>query len=433
MKRISAFIVILTLSIFLMGSPARNAVVADSATRKPLPGASVFDSKGNMIGICNSKGTLPYISPAGYPVTVRCMGYRELSVTKAAADTIYLQEITTELPEIIIESRQNKVIHTLAYVREYSTLTTYSDTVFLFREKMVDFMLQPDSKSKFRGWNNPRVLKSKSYYRFTDSDGLDSVSHECGNHFSWSDWIGTAPARTIPSRLRNVASGTDTIRGRYSPVEVWTRADDRISVDIDVLADAKGRGWVPELSGFFRKQIEFDNFRIRFNYDNVTGDSVTPTDISGYSFNIESDGRGFDMFRFNRVDEPFFVSTYAEVYIIDREYITVKEAKKWEKRKIATDDIAIIEPAEAPDLDPAVRKLIARVNAIDGASVRLSQAPDHRLMGRGVVRQNIGQRALALLKQLTGITLVRSHRNMNKNWKDFRDSRRNRNNSPADR
>lgn len=34
------------------------------------------------------------------------------------------------------------------------------------------------------------------------------------------------------------------------------------------------------------------------------------------------------MFRFNRNDEPFFVNTFAEVYILDKEYITVKEARR---------------------------------------------------------------------------------------------------------
>lgn len=70
----------------------------------------------------------------------------------------------------------------LAYVREYSTLSTYSDTVTLFREKMVDFMIVPDRKMKFRGWTSPRLLTSRSYYRFTDGEGLDSVSDRFNNH-----------------------------------------------------------------------------------------------------------------------------------------------------------------------------------------------------------------------------------------------------------
>ena len=32
------------------------------------------------------------------------------------------------------------------------------------------------------------------------------------------------------------------------------------------------------------------------------------------------------MFRFNKLNEPFFVSTQADVYILDKEFITIKEA-----------------------------------------------------------------------------------------------------------
>ncbi|MDE6805737.1 MAG: hypothetical protein K2J05_02910, partial [Muribaculaceae bacterium] len=42
------------------------------------------------------------------------------------------------LPEFVVESNENKYLHVLAYVREYSTLSTYTDTIFMFREKMVD-------------------------------------------------------------------------------------------------------------------------------------------------------------------------------------------------------------------------------------------------------------------------------------------------------
>ena len=53
------------------------------------------------------------------------------------------------------------------------------------------------------------------------------------------------------------------------------------------------------------------------------------------------------MFRFNKINEPFFVSTNAEVYILDKEYITVKEAKKWDNRDFDVDEIGIYEPLDA--------------------------------------------------------------------------------------
>ena len=182
------------------------------------------------------------------------------------ADTIFLSENVSELPEVIVESRRNRVLHILAYVREYSTLATYTDTVFLFREKMVDYMFSTDGETKFRGWSTPRILTCKSYYRFTDENGLDSVSDASHYHFSWSDWIGLEPKVSLPNKLRNTKIVTDTLHGKYSPTEIWDRIDDRLKIEIDVLSDTASRKWVPNLSGFFRRDLEFDKFKVKYNY-----------------------------------------------------------------------------------------------------------------------------------------------------------------------
>lgn len=402
---------------------ARGAVVADSVSRKPLSGAAVSDCNGNVIGICNSRGRLPYIPAGCYPVTVRYMGFQEKTVTAEGPDTLFLRENFMELPEVVVESPRHKVMHILAYVREYSTLSTYTDTVSLFREKMVDYMLTPGRKMRFKGWSNPRILKCRSYYRFTDAHGLDSVSDVCSHHFSWSDWVGVVPAAEIPGALRIVDCGTDTLRGKYGPAVTWYKDNDRVMVDVDVLADTASRKWVPGLSAFFRKELDFENFRVRFDYDNVAGDTVSPLDLGGYSFNIESRGRGRGMFMFNRVNEPFFVSTYAEVYMLDKEYITVAEAKKWERYRFDNDEIDIYEPANAPELQPAVLALVDRVNAVDNDKVRQGLVPDRRLVGRQVVRQHFGQRVLQLFKDVTGISSYRSKKNWNNKWREFRKKR----------
>lgn len=418
----------LTYAITATGS-GRSIIVADSISGQPLPSASVFDNKGNALGMTDKNGRLPYIAPDNYPVIIRYLGYAEISVPTADADTIFLSELSTELPEILIESSQHKLLHILGYVREYSTMSTYSDTVFFFREKMVDYMLPADNKTHFRGWHNPRILKSKSYYRFINADGLDSVSNRFNNHFSWSDWIGIAPTPRIPASLHDNTFGSDTLYGKYSPAEVWLRNDDRLTVNVNVLADTTSRKWVPDLSGFFRKNLDFENFRLRYTYGNVVGDTLALTDLTGYSFTIESNGRGRSMFKFNKVDEPFYVTTYAEVYILDKEYITVKEAKKWAARKFETEDFDIIEPADASELQPAIKELIARVNAIDHLDIRTALHPDQKLKGRGVRRQqNMAQRTLSLLKNLTGITSYKFHRNNKRNWREFKKEQISRNN-----
>lgn len=358
------------------------------------------------------------------------MGYNERTIPYESADSVFLIENISELPEVVVEARQKKILHILAYVREYSSLSSYTDTITMFREKMVDFMLPTEKKTKFKGWRYPRSLNTRSYYRYTNSHGLDSVSDRCNHHFSWSDWIGMIPTTPIQTKMTDIENGVDSINGKYGPTEIWMRNGARFSLDINVLADTTSRKWVPNISYFFSKEdTDFEKFCLKINYDNVFGNEISPLDITGYSFNIESRGRGRGMFQFNRYDQPFFVTTYAEVYILDKEFITVKEAKKWDNLKFSTDGLEIFEPEEAPDLDSATLALIERVNNIDADQVRLSIKPDS-LMSRNVRRGNfsIGHRAFTLLKQLTGVTYYKSHKNFKHQWIKFRENRKNRNN-----
>lgn len=402
--------------------PTQATVVADSVTHIPLPNASVYSNSGNAVGVSNGKGILPRISQENYPITIRYIGFNDKIVRHENQDTVFLSENISELPEVVIQSRRERLLLVLAYVREYSTLSTYTDTVFLFREKMVDYMLPSDDKMKFKGWTNPRVLTSKSYYRFTNDIGLDSVSDVSRHHFSWSDWIGMVPKVTLPAVIRNTEIGTDTVYGKYSPTEIWLRNKDSVSVNVDVLADITSRKWVPDLAGFFRKDLDFERFRLKYIYDNIAGDTLSAIDLTGYSFNIESNGRGHSMFRFNRINEPFFVSTSADVYILDKEHITVKEAKKWENRRFDTEETGIYEPLEAPALSTSILALIDRVSNIDKESIRLDTEPDRRMIKKFDGRRNfkIGRRALSLLKGLTGITAYKSRKNFNNNWSKFR-------------
>ncbi|MCH5240011.1 MAG: hypothetical protein J1F38_07290 [Muribaculaceae bacterium] len=402
---------------------SNHFVVADSISRLPLPYASLFDNKGNLLGICNSKGTTPYVSSANLPLTIRYMGFKEKEIENLNQDTVFLQENYFELPEVVVATRQKSILHMLAYVREYSYLTTYTDTIFLFREKMVDFMVPQDKKMKYKGWTKPRILSSKSYYNFRNSDGLDSVSDECDHHFSWSDWIGVNPQIPIKRTLQGTAIGTDTLKGKYSLSEIWNKNKDKITIDINVLADTTGRRWVPDIGCHFKDNIDFENFKVHLGYDNVTGDLLLPNDLTNYSFNIESVGRGHSLFRFNRPDEDYFVSTYAEVYFLDKEFISLKEAKKWEKHDFYSDELEIYEAYEAPELQPHILSLMERVENIDKQQIILSWKDDPRFRYERRKNNNfsLGNRFLNVIKDITGISSLLARKKRNKDWKEFRD------------
>ena len=417
------------LLLFLIGfvsdilGQSNHFVVADSISRLPLPNASLFDNKGNLLGICNSNGKTPYVSSSNLPLTIRYMGFKEKEIENLNQDTVFLQENYFELPEVVVATRQKSILHMLAYVREYSSLTTYTDTIFLFREKMVDFMMPQDRKLKYKGWTKPRILKSKSYYNFRNSGGLDSVSDECDHHFSWSDWIGVNPLMPINPKLKGTEIGTDTLKGKYSHSEIWNKNKDRIIINVNVLADSAVRSWVPDIEGYFKDNIDFENFKVQFGYENVTGDLLLPNDLTNYSFNIESVGRGHSLFRFNRPDEDYFVSTYAEVYFLDKEFISLKEAKKWEKHDFNSDEIEIYEAYEAPELKPEILSLMKRVENIDKQQIILSWKDDPRFRYERKRNNNfsLGNRFLNIIKDVSGISSLLARKKRNKDWKEFRD------------
>lgn len=303
-----------------------------------------------------------------------------------------------DLPEVLVESRKNSVLHILAYLREYSTMTTYSDTVFMFREKLVDYMLPVGRKSKFHGWTKPRMLTSKSYYRFSNHNGLDSISDECRFHFSWSDWMGLVPNMPLPQRLQNSDVGTDTIHGKFRPAEIWKKDNDKVRIDVDVREDTLSRRWAPAFDGFFRSNFEFDKFRIGYNYDNVISDNAFASNLTSYSYSLESVGRGRNMFRFNQPDEPFYVSTDAEIYVLGKEYVTEKEAKRWDERKYDLDDLDVNMPDYVPEVSPSTQALIARVEQLDKGQIRLGKDPDKSLAGKFISfkKTSLGRRILSL-------------------------------------
>ena len=417
---------LLTVSFFCLVPEARKqTVVVDAETHNSLANASVFDIKGNIVGICDAKGRFSMISDDVYPVIVRCLGYEDVTVNNCDVDTAFMRECVMVLPEMVVESKKHSVLHILAYVREYSTLSTFTDTVTLFREKMVDFM-KPITKSKFKGWSTPRVLNVRSYYRFTNNQKLDSVSDRCIHHFSWTDWMGLPPSASLPLELCNKESASDTIYGKYSVTELWRKNNDRVNLDIDVLADTSSRKWVPNLSLFFHKDIDFERFRVGYNYDNVVGSVIDETNLTGYSFNIESNGRGRGMFMFNRRDETFYVTTYCEIYVVEKEYVTEKEARKWGKAKIG-DDMGFYVPSEAPELQFAVRELVERVERIDHNGVRLSSVPDISHIGYRAERVSPGQQVLRRLKGIFGIDKMLAKRKWDNNYNKFRRNQQHKN------
>lgn len=84
------------------------------------------------------------------------------------------------------------------------------------------------------------------------------------------------------------------------------------------------------------------------------------------------------MFGFMRHDEPFFVTTYTEVYIIDQEYLTVADAKRWERYNLKGFDPAL-PYGLVPEVSEHTARLMARVGGIDHDARRARIKADPRI------------------------------------------------------
>lgn len=382
-------------------SAEKRARVVDAVTGEPIARASVFDSKGNMIGVCSDQGVLPAISRWQYPVTIRVVGYLSEELTKMPTTDVRMSEATLELPEVEVGSNNHQVLHILAYVREYSSISVSYDTVALFREKLVDFMVPSKKVKRYAGWMRPRVLTSRSYYHFTNYEGLDSVSRRFPHHFSWSDWVGVAKPQELPAALLgDEPTATDTLRGKYSPREIWKRRGETVRVDVDMLADSLGKVWAPPLYNFIYNGVEFTRMNLQYLFTDVSATEVRADNLVRYSMSVQSKGRGEDQDKIFRSNEPVYVDTYAEVYVIDKEYVSVAEAKKREHLEFKSDEIDIMVPEDAPELPASILALVERGNNINEEALRLDEDPDQNYVGRHILTRKREKKFKKLLRAI---------------------------------
>ncbi len=402
--RILLLILIVSISASEAFSGRVTSVIVDAETGEPLAMATIFNAKGNVIGFTDDKGCLPSLMDEQYPLTIRYMGYESAIIKKPTTQAIRLKAKSYQLPDIKIESTSNKVTHLLGYVREYSTMISCYDTITLFREKTVDFMIPNKNVKRYKGWLSPRILSTKSYYHFSDAYGLDSVSDYFREHFSWSDWVGIIDRLNIPRKVLEDIEITYTVAGEYSPAAIWKRNGENLHLDLDILADSINYKWIPRLSSFIRfnrQNPEFTKLYVRYDFSNVTGSTVYADNIGRISFNIETNGRGRKLFRVFGKDEPYKVNTYAEVYITDKEYLSVSAAKKWEKRHISSEETGIIAPSDAPELHASIKELIARVDDIDKEGIRINQEIDSRIGNQKTILakpKNVFEKILRVIK-----------------------------------
>ena len=360
-------VIFTTVSLILSSLFAINAqtVVMDKETNTPLPKASIFDNTGRFIAITTDEGMIPdEISSLSYPLVIRYLGYENAIVSSPEEEAVFLIENDYELPELTVDDTSRTMLHLTGYVRYYGTGTTDQDTVMSFSESIVDFMLPRQKKTKFKGWKDARVLASRNYHQRI-SNTVDTIAYSeqpsgpsGGSYFIDDEF-------EIPQEIKSGKSNRVIINGKYSPERTWVELGDTYFLEIDDLADSKNHKESPNALKLLGATVDFNKVERRYKFEKNQEKIITPEDLKEMSYAFEMLIRGKLFRKMIKSKDPINLNAYAELYIIDREYITEEEAKDLKKNPPQIKASSIKAPANAPQLHPELVKIKERVTHRD--------------------------------------------------------------------
>ena len=354
------------LATFLGVVQAYSTIVIDASDSSPVPGASIFDASGKMIGMTDTDGSIPPTVCDKYPIAIRSLGYNEHTLT-APADTVLLTGRIYDLKEVEVGTADRNVVRLICYIREYSSSASSDKSATIFAEYMADYFLPRKGAKKIKTQRHPRVLGGRGFGHFTDSDsGLDSVAylqHLGTGMFSWIELIEIdgKPVETSHRLKDNPALKGDTIHGKHGLKEVYRQNDRSFSATFDALADKKGHVWSPTALKLIGATLDIDQMFMSQTYFRNRSGEYWPEDLVSATYTMNALGRGKWIKKAFDTKGDVSLKAYFEIYIVDREYLPADEAKQL--MKDGTLSMKVRRPAEAPQPDAATQRIIDRVIA----------------------------------------------------------------------
>lgn len=342
-----------------------HAVKVTDPTGDPLARASVFAANGSIAGVCGDDGSIPDFPASLYPLTIRYVGFEPAVIATPATTDVTMRPVSYDLPELVIDNKSRNVLHLIGYMREYSTMATTRDTSLLYSEKVVDFMIPREKVKKLKGWTSPRVLARRDYALFTNSEGLDSVSNEIDDSFTWSQLVNIVRERiAVPDSLLDGSVRAVTVPGKYSPRMQWRRVGDDYTLDIDMLADKKDHVWSPNFLKFFGLTTDFAELGTTYLFNDISGDGISAENVSRSTFGIKALCRGKMLKWASGTKEPFKLDSYYEFFVTERQYLTPEEAREWQDNPPRPSRLEIRAPEGVMPPDAATMRLVERVEAL---------------------------------------------------------------------
>ena len=350
-------------ALIALASPAQRRLI-DAVTSDPLPSAAITDRNGNMFALTDREGNIPDIPADRLPVTFSYSGYAPLEVSSVGDGDIAMTVRLYELDEVVVQPGDHPLMHIKAYVRSITTTTGATDSMTIFKESIVDY-LRPVGKSKVKGWNKPRTLASRTYMRHTDSSGLDSVSDKVDELLLFEDLFARFPDISgLSKRINNNTgiAGSDTVMGKYYPRLILNRTGDYVRAFSDNLADEKDHTMSPWLAKALGMTMDVHEANCSLLLDVADDMPLGISSINSFSYSMDVMCRGKLFKSLFRTSGPVKLTTYSEVYVIDREYLTDEDARDLKENAPKVKQSEIAAPEGVPEPHPAIIGIVKRVD-----------------------------------------------------------------------
>lgn len=335
--------------------------VIDATDRYPIAAASIFDASGNIIGLTLIDGDFPDVPESAYPITIRCIGYEQLTIERPNNKIWEMIPTVYELDEIEVIPAKRNILKQSFYVREYFSMHNNDDTVNFFLEHMTVRFLPTSKEAKFSGSSSLRILNSRCYSHYKIGD-LDSVS--LNYQLKFPTMLSLCSLDNSPidaTQSFKQQSGSNKLyqkSGKSGMSIVQKQNEQTFTIVEDLLAGQKDHSMSPWGLSLIGMGIDVNHFLMTQTYRANNKYTYQPKDLMEASFVMEADGKGKLIRKIFKSDQPIILRSMIEIYLVDNEYITSEEAKQEYKDKDI--GLSFTVPSTVPSLNAATQRLVIR-------------------------------------------------------------------------
>lgn len=359
-SRSATRVCILFFLLFCSFNAGARIIVTDAKTGEPLPRASIFDNKGLFIGVADEEGVIPAsITASSFPLNIRYIGY-EPAIAQSTDAVVALNESSYELPEIVVNNVDRNMLHIIAYERVFSSGMDNTDTLNYFTERIVDFMIPLNKKTKYKGWKKSRVLAERNYRHIKrDRKDLkvDTLTYSENKKSSSGTSYDLSDTYIIPEELLSGKATKMVIDGKYYPEDTWTVIGDNYFLYRDNLADEKDHVMSPGILKALGMTTDFTKYEQFFKFHPDTKGKIRADRIDQSAVFLDIVMRGKVMKWASGQKGSITINSYGELFVIDREYLTVDEAKDLKKNPPEINASTFTAPENAPAIPAETQAL----------------------------------------------------------------------------